>query len=51
MMIENQQVATLNKDFYFYSLFHHYHQQALQQNMKFFVQCDSAINLESFINK
>ena len=41
----------LRRDFCFYSLSHHYHQWALQQNMRSFVQCDSVINLESFVNK
>ena len=49
MTIENWWVVMLRKDFCFHSLFYHYHQQALWQDMKSFVQYDSAINLESFV--
>ena len=41
----------LKKDFHFYSLSHHYHQQALQQDTRSFIQCDSAINSELFVDK
>ena len=39
------------RDFHFHSLFHHYHQWALWQGTRPFAQHNSAINLESFINK
>ena len=41
----------LREEFCFHSLFHHYHQQTLQQDTRSFVQHDSAINSEFFINE
>ena len=51
MTTESQLIAMLRKDFHFHSLFHHYNQQALQWDMRFFVQCDSVINSELFIDE
>ena len=51
MMTENWLVAMLREEFCFYSLFHHYHWQAFQQNTRSFVQHDSAIDSELFVNE
>ena len=51
MMTENWLVVMSRKEFCFYSLFHHYCQQALQQDMKSFAWCNSVIDSELFIDE